>query len=287
VTEPKRITANGVDFAYLEAGPPDGPLALCLHGFPDHAPTWEALLPQLADAGFHAVAPWMRGYAPTQVPSDGRYHTSVLGLDAIAIADALAPDRDLYLVGHDWGASAVYAAAGFRPSRLKKVVAMSLAPPQSMGRFLFEPEQLQRSFYIFFFQTPFAEMAVEANDYAFIDKLWRDWCAGPGPSEAFMRALKDTFSSPGSLAAAIGYYKTAFAGPAEGTPTPEPTVDVPALYLQGAEDLALLPKLIDESAFSSFFTAGYQFDMVPAAGHFVHIDQPDVVLPRIVSYLTS
>ena len=58
------VSANGVEFAYLEDGPEDGPLALCLHGFPDTAHTWRYLLPRLADAGFHAVAPFMRGYAP-------------------------------------------------------------------------------------------------------------------------------------------------------------------------------------------------------------------------------
>ena len=97
--------ARPLDVAYLEDGPADGPLALCLHGFPDHAPTWEALLGDLAAAGFHAVAPWMRGYAPTAVPADGLYQTAALSLDALAVADALAPaDRTAVLVGHDWGA---------------------------------------------------------------------------------------------------------------------------------------------------------------------------------------
>ena len=68
-----RVTANDVEFAYLEAG--SGPLALCLHGFPDSAWTWRHLLPALADAGFRAVAPFLRGYAPTAVPADGRYQT--------------------------------------------------------------------------------------------------------------------------------------------------------------------------------------------------------------------
>ena len=77
-----RVNANGVEFAYLDAGA--GPLALCLHGFPDSAWTWRHLLPELAGAGFHAVAPFMRGYAPTAVPADGRYQTGALVADAIA-----------------------------------------------------------------------------------------------------------------------------------------------------------------------------------------------------------
>jgi pimeloyl-ACP methyl ester carboxylesterase len=62
------LTANGLTFAALAEGPADGPLALCLHGVPDSAHTWRYLLPDLAAAGFRAVGPWMRGYAPTRVP---------------------------------------------------------------------------------------------------------------------------------------------------------------------------------------------------------------------------
>jgi len=70
--------ANGVEFTYLEDGPGDGPLALCLHGFPDSAHTWRYLLPELAAAGYHAVAPFLRGYAPTAIPADGNFQVGAL-----------------------------------------------------------------------------------------------------------------------------------------------------------------------------------------------------------------
>src|SRR5215831_2449605 len=70
-----RIGAAGLNFAYLAAGPEDGPLALCLHGFPDTAHTYRHLMPQLAAAGFRAVAPFSRGYAPTDIPDDSLYQT--------------------------------------------------------------------------------------------------------------------------------------------------------------------------------------------------------------------
>jgi pimeloyl-ACP methyl ester carboxylesterase len=66
--EQRVVTANGVQFSYFESGPADGPLALCLHGFPDSAYTWRFLLPELGAAGFHAVAPFLRGYAPLPSP---------------------------------------------------------------------------------------------------------------------------------------------------------------------------------------------------------------------------
>lgn len=83
-----RIWANGLEFGLLEAGA--GPLALCLHGFPDTARTWRYLLPELAAAGFHAVAVFMRGYAPTAAPDDGRYSIGTLASDASALHGVLA-----------------------------------------------------------------------------------------------------------------------------------------------------------------------------------------------------
>src|SRR5947208_16952670 len=97
-----RIRANGIEFGYLHAG--DGPLALCLHGFPDSAWTWRHLLPTLADAGYRAVAPWLRGYAPTGLDPKGRYQNGASVLDAIGLHDALGGDGDAVLIGHDWGA---------------------------------------------------------------------------------------------------------------------------------------------------------------------------------------
>src|SRR4051812_49479551 len=100
-----RVTANDLEFAYLACGD-RGPLALCLHGFPDSAWTWRHLLPALADAGFHAVAPWLRGYAPTAVPADGRYQTGALATDANALHEALGGGEAGVIIGHDWGAMA-------------------------------------------------------------------------------------------------------------------------------------------------------------------------------------
>ena len=108
--EEGRVTANGVDFAYLACG--SGPLALCLHGFPDSAHTWRHLLPMLAEAGFRAVAPFMRGYAPSSVPPDGRYQTGVLAADALALHDALGAEQQAVIIGHDWGAVATFYGHG-------------------------------------------------------------------------------------------------------------------------------------------------------------------------------
>src|SRR5262245_40785184 len=98
------LRANGVEFHYLEIG--TGPLALCLHGFPDSPWTYRYLLPELAGAGYRAVAPFMRGYAPTEIPVDGRYQTSSLAADVVALHGALGGDAHAALIAHDWGSVA-------------------------------------------------------------------------------------------------------------------------------------------------------------------------------------
>lgn len=293
--EVHRCQANGVDFAYLEDGPPDGPLALCLHGFPDHAPTFEALLADLAAAGFHAVAPWMRGYAPTAVPPDGRYQCGVLALDALALADALAGDREAVLVGHDWGAVCAYPACAHRPDRFSRLV--TLAVPHHLvmaARVLSMPAQLKRWWYMFYFEHPTAEAAVEAKDFAFIDFLWRDWSPGYTPPAGYLRALKDTLGSPGSLGAALGYYRhlgnPAHHDPAlaEAESASASPVPVPTLYLHGADDGCIGAELVVPvpEELPMLFPKGIEVEVLPGAGHFLHLERPEVMNRRIVEFLT-
>jgi pimeloyl-ACP methyl ester carboxylesterase len=287
-----RVNANDIDFAYLEDGPADGPLALCLHGFPDHAPTYEALLSDLAAAGFHAVAPWLRGYAPTALAPNGNYQVGSLALDAVALADALsASESDAVLVGHDWGAIAGYTACGYAPTRFRKLVTMAVPHVTAFAPHFLNPAQLKRSWYTFFFQQPLADIAVPADDFAFIDLLWRDWSPGYVPPASFMRALKDTFAAPGCIDAAIGYYRATF-----GTTPPDPAlaelqakgggeIPVPTLYLHGRDDGCMGVEGVVADEQRPFFPAGLDLEIVPGAGHFLHLERPEVVNPRVVAFL--
>src|SRR5580698_10100583 len=123
--EQTTVEANGLSFGVLTCGD-SGPLALCLHGFPDSAHTWRHLLPELAAAGYRAVAPWTRGYAPTVVASDGDYSAVTRAADANALHDALDGDSDAVLIGHDWGATTTYAAGALAPERWRRLVAIAV-----------------------------------------------------------------------------------------------------------------------------------------------------------------
>ena len=219
MTVPVRATtvqANDLEFGLLEAG--SGPLALCLHGFPDTAHTWRYLLPALAGAGFHAVAPFMRGYAPTAVPADGAYQLGALIADAVALHDVLGGGGDAVLIGHDWGAETAYGAAVHAPDRWRRLVTLGV-PPASLDTVLFSDyEQLKRFFYLFLFRDPlgFADALVAGDGMSFLDRLWQDWSPGYDAGEDLAR-VKESLREPANLAAAIGYYRaTGAAGGGSG-----------------------------------------------------------------------
>jgi pimeloyl-ACP methyl ester carboxylesterase len=292
--EPKRVQANGIEFAYLEKG--EGPLVLCLHGFPDHAPTFVPLLDALAEAGFRGVAPWMRGYTPSGVSPDGKYHTQYLALDALALTEALTGDGEAYLVGSDWGAGAVNLAVPYRPERYKKAVTMAVPPGNSLGSaFLSSPAQWKRSWYIWFFGTPLADIAFNANDFAIIDQLWSDWSPGFDPGEEFMRGLKDCFAADNGQAA-MGYYRDSFharsapegeAAEMTGGITGGGAIPIPMLYFHGKTDGCLSVDLIDESAMKDALGPGGDYVFVEGAGHFMHLEKPAEVNPKIIDFLKS
>ena len=285
-----QVLANGIEFAYLEDGPADGPLALCLHGFPDCAWTYRHLLPTLAEAGFHAVAPWQRGYAPTAVPGDGRYQTGALVADANALHGALGGDKRAVIVGHDWGAMATYGAAAHAPERWSKVVAMAVPPAGALASTFLTFDQLRRSWYMFFFQSPLAEIAVSMDDLGFLDRLWADWSPGfePGPH---LDDVKAALRDPANLAAAIGYYRALFEptahdpGLADEQRSTQQANPQPTLYLHGAACGCV--GVESARVAESFLAPGSEVAILDGVGHFLHLEQPEEINTRIMKFLAG
>ena len=287
ITE-RTVEARGLAFGILEAG--SGPLALCLHGFPDSAWTWRHLLPRLADAGFRAVAPFLRGYAPTAVPEDGCYQTAALGLDANALHEALGGDGDAVIVGHDWGAMGTYIAANAEPERWRRVVGLAVPPGSAMANGFMTYDQLKRSWYMFFFQHPLADLVTGMGDLAFIDRLWEDWSPGYDASEDLPR-VKDALRDPANLAAALGYYRATLSGvgvdpaladvQAKGDQIPAQ----PTLYLHGDQDGCVGVELAE--AAGAQMSEPSRVQVVAGTGHFLHLERPDEVNAAILAHLSD
>jgi pimeloyl-ACP methyl ester carboxylesterase len=276
--EQTTVEANGLSFGALTCGD-SGPLALCLHGFPDSAHTWRHLLPELAAAGYRAVAPWTRGYAPTTVPSDGDYSSAALASDANALHDALGGGSDAVLIGHDWGAMTTYAAGAAAPDNWRRLVAIAVPPPAVATDSFFRYAQLKRSFYVMMFQTPMAELVVGADDMAFLDKLWGDWSPSYDGSEDLPH-VKSSLRGPANLEAAIGYYRAMFSiGGGDKSP-PHPT-----LYLHGQEDGAFGVEGV--AGTENHLSDDSKVELLDGVGHFLHLERPSEVNAKILAWLAS
>ena len=281
------ITANAVDFSYVEAG--SGPLVLCFHGFPDNAYTYRHLLPKLADAGYRAVAPFMRGYAPTPVPADGRYQSAVLGRDALDLIQALGADSAI-LIGHDWGALATYATATLEPEKVIKLITLGSAHPgASLDR---DFDYLRGTWHSYYFQLPSAEATLPHADFQFIVDWWKNaspnWNIPPG----LLESVKETFRQPGVVKAALDYYRHAVNASLRD-PSLEDTetklaggpVTVPTLALHGTHDR---PKRLESfEQMDHLFSGPLTKVVIPGTGHFVHLEEPEETGRLILDFLSS
>ncbi len=288
--EERVVRASKLNFTVLEMG--EGPLVLCLHGFPDTAYSFRNQLPVLADAGYHAVAPFMRGYAPTEPAPDGRYDSAVLSEDALALIDALGY-KEAIIFGHDWGAVAAYGAAAQAPNVVQKLITAAVPYGTSFFQALVTNyAQQRRSWYMFFFQTAIAEAAVSLNDFAFLEKMWADWSPGWKWTPEEMEALKRCFRAKGTLNAAIGYYRATL-GPALKLPA-QPSaiatamaapIEVPTLMFHGRDDGCIGAELL--VGMEALFPRGLKIEVVPRAGHFVHQEKPELVNRLMLQFLKS
>ena len=256
------VEANGLKFAYLEEG--DGPLVLLVHGFPDTAHTWDQTRPQLAAAGFRAVSPWTRGYLPTEIPNEEAYDSDTLGTDLIALIAALGHD-DAVIVGHDWGASAAFSAAGLAPDKLRQLITVAIPHPASI---IPTPRTLWNVRHFLSLGRKNAARWIRDGDLAHIDTLVRRWSPSwnAGPEET--REVKEAFEQPGCLEAALGYYR---ALSPKLPQSQRSKINVPAVAFAGTDDL-MPPSAFDRAA--RRYTGSYEVVRMPG-GHFMHREYPE------------
>ena len=278
------VTANGLEFGYLEAG--DGPLALLLHGFPDDPWTWSSQIEALAGAGYRAVAPFMRGYPPTQIPADGRYDCETLSADITGLIGALG-EESAYIVANDWGAIATYATITTSPDSVRSAVMIAVGHPSTLLQTLTHPRQLHHIFHFWLFQTgDLAVGAARANDMALIDYLWDYWSAGHDHGEHVARVKRETLSADGALEAGIAYYPALvdlLTTNPDLVARMQGRVSVPTLSVFGEHN----PPHELSIGEHVHFDGPYRFELVEGAGHFVHRDRPEAVNRLILDWFAE
>jgi pimeloyl-ACP methyl ester carboxylesterase len=276
VTTPEPRTFGDIEDTSL-------PLAVLVHGFPDTPHTWRHLGPDLAGCGFRAVAPWLPGYdAPVGKPiSVGTYARAILDTRREYGGD----DRAI-LIGHDWGAVAGYGAVASDPLAFGRLVTLA-APPAGVLAAMFSYRQLKRSFYIWVIQqVGLAETVL--LEPGFLESLWADWSPGYDPAQDVAELRRHLTAD--NITDVIAPYRASFnpdyADP-DATAEALAALQDPAvktLYLHGADDGALGVDIFGDPR-EHLPTEGSAFEILDGVGHFLHLEQPELISATIRDWL--
>ena len=170
----RRVNTNGISLNIAEQG--EGPLVLMLHGFPESWYSWRHQFSALAEAGYHAVAPDMRGYGESDKPFEIEAYNQVEVVnDIIGLIPALGYETAV-VFGHDWGAPTAWSCALNHPDKVSAVGALSVpfrprgdSPPLATLKAIFK----DRFFYQLYFQEPGkAEAELERDPAVTIRKFY-------------------------------------------------------------------------------------------------------------------
>ncbi|KGD66395.1 hydrolase [Alcanivorax nanhaiticus] len=275
-------------FPALMAG--EGEPVILLHGFPDTYENWAVQINAIAKAGYTAIAPALRGYAPGCQPGNGDYSLYAAVDDLMVFAAQLG--GRVHLVGHDWGAVVGYLACAQAPDTFCSFSALAIPPVRRIPQALLKvPEQILLSGYMQFFQLPLAPEAwLTKGDLSGVETLWRRWSPNWEP-EMYLDNAKHTLSEPGVIPAALAWYRSLFKvwkkehrkarawlGRDLATPTQ---------ILIGENDGCMSPKLLNETLIESDFKGGVELQTIAGAGHFLHLEKPDEVNAHLLRMLKA
>ena len=282
----RTVSANGFQFAVDEAGAGDR-LALCLHGFPESRFSWRHQLPLLAELGYRAWAPDLRGYGETEPKprAVADYLIDRLMEDVAALIDASGA-KEVILIGHDWGAGLAWTFAANRVRPLERLVIMNVPHPAVMSAHLGKSwAQLRKSWYMFFFQLPgVPEAAMTANDARAIRQAFHGMAVDRThfTPDVLDRYAKDA-QRPGAMTGMINWYRAAFrlGGKLRG---PWPMIETPTLIVWGEEDAALGIELLDGT---DQHVRDLTIKRLPGVSHWVQQEAPDKVNAILREWLTA
>lgn len=284
----KRVEmVNGdLRFPALLAG--EGEPVILLHGFPDTYENWAVQMNLIAAAGYTCIAPALRGYAPSCQPGNDDYSLHAAVDDLLVFANQLG--GRVHLVGHDWGAVVGYLACAGYPETFCSFSALAIPPLKRLPQALLKvPEQILLSGYMQFFQLPMVPEAwLKRDDLAGIERLWHRWSPDWEPG-LYLDNAKHTLCEPGVLRAALGWYRHLLRLWRKQQRIAQKWLalesQVPTQILIGEKDGCISPRLLDHTVHRDDFPAGLEVQRVSDAGHFLHLERPEVVSELLIAHL--
>jgi len=276
-----RLDAGEVRLHAVEAG--EGPLVVLLHGFPEFWWSWRHQIPALAAAGFHVVAPDLRGYNLSDRPRGIEdYDLMHLTADVAGVIRAMG-EKKAHVVGHDWGGGVAYSFAMLYPEMLGRLAILNCPHPVTFQRALLSsPRQIKKSWYIFFFQLPrLPERFLRSGDYKALRQALRAGRPGTVP-ESEIQPYVDAARRAEGLFGGIHYYRAMARGALLRT-MPEPSViEAPVLVIWGQKDEALGQEL---AAPPARWVPSVHLERLPRASHWVQNDEPELVNELLSGFL--
>jgi pimeloyl-ACP methyl ester carboxylesterase len=268
------IDSNGVTIHVEVAG--SGRPVVLLHGFPDSGALWRHQVPALADAGFRVIVPDLRGYGTSGAPEGVEaYDILASAGDCVTVLDQLGVER-AHVVGHDWGAALAWTIASFLPDRVDHLAALSVGHPLAFRAAGIE--QMEKSWYMFFFQPPgAAEAWLSADGWA----NFRAWCDHP-EAEAIIARWEAT----GTLTAALNWYRANVGAEAfADAPLEFPPVQAPTMGVWSSGDFALTERQMSGSA--AFVSGPWRYERIEGPGHWLQLEAPDEVSRLLLDFLPA
>jgi pimeloyl-ACP methyl ester carboxylesterase len=286
----REVTANGIRFHVAEHGPADGPMVVLLHGFPEFWWSWRHQLVALGDAGFHVVAPDLRGYGASDKPPRG-YDAYTLSSDVAGMVRALGA-REAAVVGHDWGGVLAWTVATLHPDLVTRLGIVGMAHPLRLrDALLRDRHQAAASSYIAMFQLPrLPEARLRRYGGAYVGDLLRRW-GGPGFPDAETEArCREAMQIHPVAHCSLEWYRWTIRSLTRPSGLRflrllDRGVAVPTLQLHGALDTCQLASTAHGS--QAWVHAPYALQVLEDVGHFCHEETPDVVTAALLEHLKA
>jgi pimeloyl-ACP methyl ester carboxylesterase len=277
----RRMRANGIELHFAEAGDPEAPLLILLHGFPEFWFAWRDYMLPLAAAGFHVVVPDQRGYNQSDKPRGvDSYQLDALADDIADLASTLGHET-FQIVGHDWGGSVAWSLSSRHSTRLTRMVVLNAPHPAIWLRAMRnDPEQRRKSGYVRFLQLRWLpETLLRLGRYEGLAKAFAT--ARPeGFTADVMQTYRHAWQMPRALTAMLNWYRALLRRPV-AMPAPG-ALSTRCLILWGDRDPFAVPKLAEESA---ALCTEVEVVHLPDVGHWVIHDARDTVLTHLRRFL--
>lgn len=284
-TRTEFIQTRGLRFEVVTAGSGDK-LALCLHGFPESAYSWRHQIPALVRLGYRVWAPNLRGYGHTDRPiGTAEYRIDKLEQDVADLIDASGA-REVVLVSHDWGGVIAWSFAQHHPDKIARLIVMNAPHPARFEHALRTVAQLQRSWYVFFFQLPrVPEWVLGRNDAEVIGRMFRDTAIDKSrfPDEV-VRVFKDNAEIPGALTAMVAYYRAIPLAFRLARTRGQPVITTPTLLIWGEADVALGLELTEGL---ERWVTNLTVKRLANVSHWVQQEAPEAVNAAVESWLST